>query len=164
MSFLADIHILSHIKRYSTIYTIRQESVAEHSFHVAAILFDIHQEYKFDLGRAIQMAIVHDMPEIHLNDIPRIIKKKYPKIADAFEECEEEVIKDFPHSVRNALEEYMEGRSVEYYMVKLADIIQCKQYAWTEVRLGNHGYLNSVHEIAVHREKEFKLKLKEYKR
>ena len=116
MDYLNDIYILSHIKRYSTVHTLRQESVAEHSFNVAAILFRLHEDYEFELSKAVTMAIVHDMPEMELNDVPRIIKQRYPLIKDAFRACELDVIDELPMPVRAYLRTYEQMDTVEAMM------------------------------------------------
>ena len=164
MNYLHDIYILDHIKRYSTVHTIRSESVASHSFFVAAILFELHERYHFDLGEAIQMAICHDMPEIELNDVPRIIKQRYPKIAEAFKECEEDVIKELSPGVQSCILSYQEMDTVEAKMVKFADVMQCKQYTHSEMTLGNHGYMEDVYHASLRRINEMHEQLEEYER
>jgi len=155
MSYYEDIYVLDHIKRYSTVHTIRSESVASHSFFVAAILFKLHEKYAFDISIAVAMAIVHDMPEIELNDVPRTIKVKYPLIAKAFKESEKEVLKKLPYVVRCYLASYEKGVKVEAKMVKFADAIQCMQFSQTEVKLGNSGYMTEVLEASKERIKLF---------
>ena len=164
MKYSEDIYILDHIKRYSTVHTIRSESVASHSFFVAAILFDLYERYYFDIGKAIQMAICHDMPEIELNDVPRLIKKKYPQIARAFKTCEKKVLKLFPKSIQGCIASYAENDTVEAKMVHYADAIQCKQFAQTEVNLGNTGYMQEVLDASIMRIAEFNIILEEYER
>ena len=144
MNYLEDVYILSHIKRYSTVHTIREESVAEHGYFVAAIVMKLHEDYTFNLGFAIQVAIAHDMPEMELNDVPRLIKNKYPRIAAAFKECEQEVKEQLPMAVQFALDEYELNSSIEAKIVHYADAIQCEQFSLTEVKLGNKGYMEAV--------------------
>ena len=144
MNYLEDIYILSHIKRYSTVHTIREESVAEHGYFVAAIVMKLHEYYNFDLGVAVQVAIAHDIPEMELNDVPRLIKNKYPAIAKAFKECEQEVKSQLPPSVQVALDIYAETMPMESKIVHYADAIQCEQFSLTEVKLGNKGYMDEV--------------------
>lgn len=142
--FYHDIYVLSEIKRYSTDFTIRPESVAEHSFFVGAILFKLHETYKFSLGNAIAMAIAHDLPEIELNDVPRKLKRKYPSISKAFKEAEIDAIKEMPDMVQQYIMEYRDNNTVESHMVHFADAIQCFQYATVEVKMGNSGYFDIV--------------------
>jgi len=160
INFLKDIYIMSHINRWSTIFTIRKESVAEHSFHVAAIVMNLRDDYDFNLGTALAMAICHDMPEIELNDVPRVIKKKYPTIDQAFQVCEEEVIEMLPYWCRASCKAYARNDSIEASIVHLADAMQCMQYAEVEINLGNHNYFDQVFVISNERIQELKNYLK----
>lgn len=164
MNFYEDIYVLSHIKRYSTIFRIRDESVAEHSFNVAAICMKLWDDYDFDLGNALQMAIAHDMPEIELNDVPRVIKKKYPAISKVFKECEEEVLQELPRAARIACQWFNDNDSWEAQVVHLADAIQCKQYAEVEIKLGNTGYFDRVIRASIERIAIMSQDLEEIKR
>lgn len=143
-NYMHDIYILSEIKRYSTVYTLRSESVAEHGFYVAAIVMDLSSKYRFNLGKALAMAISHDMPEIELNDAPHVIKQKYPEIKEAFDICELKVAKLMPKAVQEGIMEYLGKETVASLVVHLADAIQCAQYAQVEVRMGNLGYMKEV--------------------
>lgn len=162
MSFENDIYRLSYIKRYSNVPKLHEESVAEHGFFVGALLMKLKEQYEFDLGRALEMAIAHDMPEMELNDCPHIIKKKYPSIAKAYEDCEQEVIKTLPYPIQDAVTEFEEQQSVEAKMVNLADAMQCVQFARTEVNLGNRGYMHVVLTNSIKRVSHLKLELTEY--
>ena len=168
MNYLEDIYRISFIKRYSNIPRIHKESVAEHCFFVAAIVMDLHTKYNFDLGIALIIAISHDMTEIELNDCPHIIKKKYPQIAKAYEECEKQVADSLPESVSWGAKEYdKKNLSVESKIVHLADAMQCLQYSSIELKMGNQGYMNKVYNDSVCRieqlEKEMKPFLCEFK-
>jgi 5'-deoxynucleotidase YfbR-like HD superfamily hydrolase len=144
MDYLTDIYRLSYIKRYSNVPKIKEESVAEHAFFVSAIVIKLHEEYEFDLGKALLLAVSHDMAEMELNDCPHIIKKKYPSIALAYEECEKEVRELLPKPVSDAIQEFDEASTIEAKIVQLADAIQCIQFSRNEVDLGNQGYMRVV--------------------
>ena len=145
MNFREDIYVLDTIKRYSTVYTIKEESVASHSFFVAALVLDLHSTYEFDLGGALGIAICHDMPEIELNDIPRPIKLKYPELNRLLKKHEDDIIKEMPIAVRRFLKWYKNSpNSTESLIVKLADTLQCIQFAENEIKLGNKGYMLEV--------------------
>ena len=144
-TFVDKVYILENLKRWSTIHTIRQESVASHSFFVAAIVLDLASKYRFDVKDAVAMAICHDMTELELTDIPRNIKHRYPGIREAFRECEDDVIKTFPKAIRNIIKTYNTGYTVECKIVHLADTMQCMQFARQELKLGNKGYMSEVY-------------------
>lgn len=142
--YMEGIYKLSYIKRYSNVPRLHEESVAEHGFFVAAIVMKLKEEYTFDLGVALQIAVSHDMPESELNDIPWTIKDKYPKIKEAFAECEKDVLNNMPQSVGLGVMLFESQRTIEAQIVKLADAMQVLQYAQVELKLGNSGHFNEV--------------------
>jgi len=165
MNYLEDIYKLKFVKRYSNVPRIHDESVAEHGFFVAAIVFDLYETYDFDLGKAVVIAVSHDMTEIELNDCPHIIKRKYPKIAEAYEECEKDVADLLPWPARWGAQQFdSKELSLESRIVHLADAIQCLQYSQIELKLGNRGYMEEVHEASEFRILKLKRGLEEHER
>lgn len=163
MKYLTDIYKLAAIKRYSNIFKLHEESVAEHGFFVAAIVLDLAQEYEFNVGEAMIIAVSHDMTEIELNDCPHVIKRKYPSIAKAYEECEADVAALLPPLCAWGAREFdAKERSVEAKIVLLADVIQCIQYSLVEIKMGNEGYMAEVYSNSVKRELMLREELKEY--
>lgn len=160
MDYLSDIYRLSYIKRYSNVPRIHEESVAEHGFFVAAILFDLYDKYWFDLGKAMIIAVSHDLTEMELNDCPHIIKAKYPAIAKAYEDCEEEVASQLPEIAAWGAREFdKKQKTTEATVVHLADVIQCIQYSTVEIKMGNIGYMQVVYDKSVERKKQLELEL-----
>ena len=156
---------LAHIKRYSVIPRIHDESIAEHSFFVASIVIKLYHEYEFILGDAIAMAISHDWTESYTDDITVATKRLYPSIAKAVERVEAKVAKhEFDPVVYNLWREYKEGISIESKIVKYADTLQVIQYAQGEVNMGNSAYFKNVVEDATYRAYKLEGELSEYKR
>jgi len=144
MSFIDDIYILNNIKRYSTVPCVHDETVAAHSFFVAAIVIHLHERYSFNLYEAVFMAICHDMPEIELNDLPRGVAEKYPAVAQAFKSVAAEALATLPVAVQTAVKVYEKRDSIEAMIVKLADAMQCKQKAQQEVKISGNEYMKEV--------------------
>lgn len=155
---------LNYIIRYSNVPRIKDETVASHSFLVAAILFKLHEEYDFCLGHALKLAICHDMPEYEVNDITHATKKKYPKIAEALQEAEIAAINEMPNEVIDAYYEFEEGKTKEARFVIYADVIQCSQYAENEVALGNKGYMAQIVMNSYKRRDAIRKDLEKYRR
>jgi 5'-deoxynucleotidase YfbR-like HD superfamily hydrolase len=136
--FYEQIYNLSHIQRYSTVPRIKNESVAEHSFFVAALVVRLHKDYQFDIGRAVSMAILHDWTESWIDDITVPTKRKFEEIELAISKAEIEVAhEEFPEPILSLWLEHKDGLSIESKIVHLADVMQCIQYAKGEVTLGN---------------------------
>ena len=162
--FYNNITKLNYIVRYSNTPRIKDETVAVHSFMVAAIILKLHDEYYFNLERAVLLAICHDIPEYDTNDVSHITKKKYPQIRELLKKAEREALETMPLEVASAFAEYAEQETVEAKITHLADILQCSQYAGNEVQLGNVGHMQEVVELARLRDYEMRLQLKKYRR
>lgn len=135
---------LDYLVRYSNVPRIHDESVASHSFFVAAIVIKLHEKYKFDLSRAVLMAVCHDIPEARTNDVSHEIQKLYPEIKEALRAAEARVLDELPSAIKSAVIEYNTAATIEARVVHLADALQCNQYASHEVQMGNKGYMLEV--------------------
>ena len=155
---------LNYIIRYSNTPRIKDETVAVHSFMVAAIILKLHEEYNFNLERALMLAICHDIPEFETNDICHVTKQRYPEIREVLKIAEIEALRDLPKSIKSAFQEYSDGETTESKIAHLADIIQCQQYASNEVKLGNLGHMEEIIERAKERIKIMQYKLQGAKR
>jgi putative hydrolase of HD superfamily len=156
---------LAHIKRYSVIPRIHEESIAEHSFFVAAIVMKLYDEYEFRVGHATCMAILHDWTESYTDDITVLTKRKYPEIAKVVERVESKVAKkELSPMAYELWKEYKEGETVESKIVKYADTLQVIQYAQGEVNLGNSAYMASVVADATLRSYKLEVMLNEHKK
>ncbi len=72
----------------------RPESVAEHSWRLALMCYFVKDEFpEADLGKILQMAIVHDLGECFLGDIPSFEK------TDADREAEEAALNAWVESL-----------------------------------------------------------------
>lgn len=94
--FFAFLYRMKYISRWSLMRSVRNENVAEHSFHVAVLahaLAVISRDVfgnKIDPCRAAACALYHDMPEILTGDLPTPIKYYDPEIKNAYKRIEHE--------------------------------------------------------------------------
>ncbi|MCH8311162.1 MAG: Uma2 family endonuclease [Chloroflexi bacterium] len=72
---------LAYLTRYSNMPRVKDESVAEHCFFVALKVIGLAKEYDFNVGSAVTMAIIHDLPEIYLSDMTWETKTAFPDLA-----------------------------------------------------------------------------------
>ena len=162
--FVDDIYTLKALTRYNNKFKIINESVAEHSFFVAVLVLKMHDDYKFDLGKALKMALVHDIPELHLSDVTHDVKRNFPKLAKEVLSAEYSIM---THKYPNWLSAFMEFESEETpeaLIVKMADNLSCVQYATAEMALGNKGYMKEVAKDAGKRVMRSEVKLKKWRR
>lgn len=159
--FYTEAYALQHCMRYSMVPSIKQESVAEHSFFVALGVMLLAEQYEFDKAKAIQIALAHDLPEIYVDDINHHIKKMFPKVAEALKEAEAVAAEGFPDSIKPYVTMYHD-QSVESLVVHYADAWQCLMKAINEIKMGNHGYFDEVKENSVVRLEFLTEKLEPY--
>lgn len=160
------VYNLRFIQRYSITPRICNETVAEHSFFVATYVMELYKTYKFDLNKAVQMAIIHDFAESFIGDITLSTKTMCPDLVEAVSNAEKEVMfQNFPSFIYELYIEYEQRTSVESLIVKLADTMQVKQYAGNEIELGNNSItMRSIFSRAVDDIDLFERKLAVYKR
>lgn len=160
------VYNLKFIQRYSITPRITNETVAEHSFFVATYVMELYKDYKFDLNKAVQMAIIHDFAESFIGDITLSTKTMCPDLVEAVSNAEKEVMfQNFPSFIYELYREYEQRTSVESLIVKLADTMQVKQYAGNEIELGNNSItMRSIFSRSIDDIDLFERKLAVYKR
>ncbi len=96
--FLAMLHRMRYINRWSLMRNTQAENIAEHTLQVAMVvhaLIEIRQQYfgegriSLDAGRAVLLALYHDAPEILTGDLPTPVKYANPAIRDAYQAVED---------------------------------------------------------------------------
>jgi len=108
---------------------IRRENDAEHSWHLALMLMTVRRELdiKFNLGHALELAIIHDLSEIDTGDawveMPEAKRKKH----QAEKVAADRIFGILPHVTGKQLKdlwlEYEEGKTPEAKIVKALDKI-----------------------------------------
>lgn len=114
-------------KRHSWLSNNDQESVAEHSFRLSFMVLSLAAELKepIDVYKALKMAIIHDLPEIHSGDIPAFA------IDEKREESEDESMRKICACLREGeqfyalWEEFEKRESREAKFVYALDRLEC---------------------------------------
>ena len=162
--FVDDVYILKALTRYNNKFKIISESVAEHSYFVAVLTLKLHDDYEFDLEKALKMSLIHDIPELHLSDVTHDVKRNFPKLADEVVKAEYVIMKERYPQWYSTFKHFEDQDSPEALAVKMADNLSCVQYATAEMELGNKGYMKEVATNAGKRVKECKEDLQKYRR
>ena len=114
------------IARYHTVPTIRPQSVAHHSWRMAAILHTVWPDCRGELTKA---ALFHDVSERVTGDMPYQIKATYP------------TLKTLLHTVTEAEERRLGIRfdltDEERQVLRWLDLFEGCQYTLDEMRMGN---------------------------
>jgi 5'-deoxynucleotidase YfbR-like HD superfamily hydrolase len=160
------VYKLNNIIRYANVSRISYENVAIHSYHVACIVMQLYIEYKFNLEKALTMALSHDIPETEIDDISHATKARFPDVAKALKIAEGSVVDNYPVFMKDAIKDFEQGKSVEAIIVQIADADQCTQY--TEYELRHLGNTSSEMEVIYHdsivRVEKLKRLIADYKR
>ena len=99
-NFFMRSYTLEYTKRYSMKPVVHHESVATHSFFVALGVLLLSKDYKFDVDKALKIAICHDLAEMEISDVNHMVKKNFPVVAQALKMAEIDIVKHFPDQVR----------------------------------------------------------------
>jgi len=153
---------LSFINRYSSIFRINNENVAQHSFFVAAIVLKLYEEYVFELNEALLAAICHDIPEVDIGDIIHSVKKDNPELDLALKSVEKKAISKYPYIIQYGHSIY-NGNTVEGKVAQLADVFQVHQYVNNEISLGNTN-MERIHRETKQRIEVLRKELKPHER
>jgi 5'-deoxynucleotidase YfbR-like HD superfamily hydrolase len=116
----------SEVKRYHTLRTIQEETVGHHS-HMVALLCCVLTEPTPNLLFA---ALIHDLAEHQLGDIPSPAKREYG-IGEQVNEMEQRLLEDVGLFTDGDL------TKEEKRALKLADIFQGMIFCNSELQLGN---------------------------
>ena len=161
-TFAKDIDILRSLVRYQNCHRNVNETVAEHSFYVAILVLKLREYYNFNLEIALKTALVHDVPEVRISDIPHNIKLANPKLSDALEEAEAKVTAEMLSDEAVALLlAFNHGDTPEGLACQLADILDVVLYANQEIQSGNKVF-NYIAIKAIERCKEVVKNLEPY--
>lgn len=138
------IHRLNNIVRYNTWNKINNENVAAHSFFVSYFVLSICKKYGIPdeiKSLALEAAVMHDVPEILINDITRDCKDAVNELESLLEPYEKNIISQISDVARQVL---FEPATLKYQIaqqiVRHADILSVIQYALSETELGNKPF------------------------
>lgn len=150
---IKNIYRLKDVIRYNTRKHIQSESVAEHSYYVALFSMLICDEYHLSdeiKFLALQKAILHDAPEIELNDITYNVKERL-NLRPMLKEYEDEFYeKNYPFYAKMMKDD---SDSLENLVWRFADTLSVLQFCINEKDIGNNDvcineiYLNSIERI-----------------
>ena len=143
---------LGKIIRFSAKIRLKDESVAEHSFHVALyamILADLEKRFgnEVDVEKLLRSALLHDLEESMTGDILYDFKHSDESLARRIKQMGlqfyEKLMKCFPEEMarkyiklwKNAKDKSLEGRILE-----AADRLEALIYSLEEYSLGNKNF------------------------
>ena len=118
------------------------ESIAEHTLHLALLVWLLAaEEPTVDRSRAVELALMHDLAELRIGDLPRTATAYLP--AEAKHEAERRAAADIlapaDPRAKELYDEYDRGESTEARFVKACDKLQLMIKVTVYEGWGNRG-------------------------
>jgi len=140
---LLELQMLDRLPRtgYSLRGVSEPESVAEHVFHTTFLVLAVGKKIEgLNLGRALEIALLHDLAESRLGDLPRTAAAYFPAGVKASAERKilEDLLAPLP-GCAETLQEYQNGSSREAKLVATCDKLQLLIKAFAYARTGQLG-------------------------
>ncbi|MBD0382793.1 5'-deoxynucleotidase [Paenibacillus sedimenti] len=156
--FFAYLYRLKYIDRWSLMWNMRRDTVAEHSYYVSAIahmLCTIANEVygrNVPTDRVVSIALFHDASEVLTGDIPQPVKHNNEKILRNFREIEdvavERLIDTIPPEISHVYRSLIQDHDPELYRwVKAADLLEAYIKCLTELSTGNREFVVAKQQI-----------------
>ena len=137
---LKELYKLDEIVRYNTHPKHKKETVASHSFYTALFTKMICDEIDATLSTkllAIEIALVHDIPEIIINDITFDAKELMPDIMPILELNEGRIIKKLFGEMYQHMYQPEGKDKLALAIVRLADTLSVLQFLQYEESMGS---------------------------
>jgi putative hydrolase of HD superfamily len=129
LELLLELQTLDRVPRMG--YVLRgvpdPESITEHSWHVGFLVWALAGRIpEVDAGRAMEIAMVHDLAEVRTGDLPRVASRYFADGAkeDAERSVVEELTGPLAERAGELLAEYRAAETLEARLVKACDKLQ----------------------------------------
>lgn len=142
---------VSHTTRFSGTPTLRPESVAEHHYVTAQYAMLIGLEMiqlggAVNMGKLLTRALVHDLDEALMPDLPRPVKYSDPELTTVWHKLAHNAVVKLEAELGVLISDYWyeaKERSLEGDILAVADMLSVIGYVIEEIRLGN-SYMKEV--------------------
>lgn len=121
------------VRRYHTWPTIRQQTVADHTFHVLRIYWHLFGEVPPEVTAYL---LHHDVCEVRVGDPPHPIKLHNPELKVVYDRLEDETLVEMLGEER-AMNVLGSVNDLERVRMKACDLLEMAEFAGVEVNLGN---------------------------
>ncbi len=152
--FLGRVRSLSNLLRMNYMPRVRQQNVAEHSFHVANLAAMVGHEIlsypdhhvAVDMNYLVQKALYHDFDESIVSDVPYPVKKGADGLAQSLEKYALDEMRYYGMPIPHQLVTDHPDMFLENKIVKLCDMAEFIMYCIEEVEMGNKFFISKIQE------------------
>ncbi|HZG57677.1 5'-deoxynucleotidase [Paenibacillus sp.] len=149
--FFSYLYRLRYIERWSLMRNTHKESVAVHSYFVAALahlLCTIANEVygkAVPTDKVVSIALFHDATEVFVGDVAAPVKHSSPAVRNGFREieraAEENIVRMIPEELRAVYAPLIQSHDDELYRwVKAADLLDAYLKSMSELTAGNREF------------------------
>lgn len=137
------INLMDSVHRQATISTIKQENIAQHSFHVAYYALKLSKALNLSeqlQGEIVIEALIHDIAETSISDVPSNVKHSVPELKPLLDKAEDLAIEKYFPEISDEFKKLRQDeneKNIKGTIIKIADIIAFIQFCLTEEELGN---------------------------
>lgn len=129
LDVLLEIQMLDRIPRAGFVLrgVADPESVAEHTLHVVFLVWALGPKIDgIDVHRAVEIALIHDLAELRIGDLPRTSSHYFPEGAKKAAESAAmaDVLAPLDERSRHLYDEYLHAETPEARLVKACDKLQ----------------------------------------
>jgi 5'-deoxynucleotidase YfbR-like HD superfamily hydrolase len=123
------------VKRYHVKRTLRQQTVAEHTFGMLMLVKQVAPH----IDKSVLYAAIlhHDLPELMTGDVPAPIKRAHPELGPLMNSIEEELAPLYDPLCERLTQE-------EASLLKWADRMELVLWCLEEYRMGNTFVLDTI--------------------
>ena len=118
------------------------ESIAEHSFHLAMLVWLLApNEPELDCAKAVELALMHDVAELRIGDLPRTATTYLPAAVKhaAERKAAADILAPAGRRAYELYEEYDAGETAEARFVRTCDKLQLMIKVTVYERWGHRG-------------------------
>ena len=129
LDLLLELQVLDRVPRSGFVLrgVAEPESVTEHSWHVLFLVWSLGAQIPgMDIARAVEIALVHDLAELRIGDLPRTSAHYFPEGAKKAAEAAAmaDVLAPLPARAQELYAEYQAAATPEARLVKACDKLQ----------------------------------------
>ena len=130
----------SHVKRWHTVTTLRQQDLASHSHGVAMLVWQVNPYASYN---SIMAALTHDLPELATGDIPAHVKWADGDISQVLNQIEQRWLNAHGIKHHNNLSD------TDRDVLKFCDSFELMLWCLEELRLGNQTIIPIIKRIII---------------